>query len=62
MMVEFECLKLTQTTVEDQATLPEVGAWIENLRRWPGKLFEVVSIDDQIRPQPKVMVRELGKP
>jgi hypothetical protein len=60
MMVEFVSLKLTQSTVEERPALPQVGDRVADLRRWPGKVFEVVSVDDQVRPQPTVMVREIS--
>ena len=61
IMVAFHCLKLAQGTVEEWDCLPKQGERLEQLRRWPGKAFEVaeVTLDRTAHPLPMVLLRQL---
>ncbi len=57
MMIEFECLKLEQGTVEECDHLPKTGERMEHFKRWPGKAFEVAEVTPDLRPHPLVLLR-----
>lgn len=59
MMIEFQCLKLEQNTIENYTQLPNVGDVMQTFKRWPTKKFTVASIDTTPSLYPLVMLREV---
>lgn len=58
-MIEFQCLKLVENTVEDYERLPQIGDVMQNFKRWAEKQFTVASVDTSPRLYPLVMLREI---